>query len=78
MVGVSLDMCEHFTPRDAYRLLVEQLLHEPGAYRELRGTGWVQHVSTWEFCPACEAEFEREWQARKEAGPQAEPDSSEE
>ena len=51
--GVALDMCEHFTAADAYRLLVERICPEERAYAELRGTQWVQHFSTWEFCPVC-------------------------
>ena len=58
MVGVALDVCEHFTPRDCYRLIRDKLLLEPNAYPELVGSGWVQHVSTWEYCKECEAEGE--------------------
>ena len=56
--GVALDVCEHFTPRDCYRLLREEMLQDTSIYEELIGTGWVQHISTWEYCPKCEAEFD--------------------
>jgi hypothetical protein len=56
--GIALDVCEHFSPRDCYRLLRDKILPEPHAYAELAGTGRVQHLSTYDFCPACEAEGE--------------------
>lgn len=59
--GVVLDVCEHFTPRDCYRLLLEDILPEGGAYEELLGTAWIQHYSTYENCPKCDAEFEEEY-----------------
>lgn len=60
MIGFTLDVCEHFAPRDCYRLLRDRILLEPHAYPELIGTGWVTHISTWEYCKECEAEMERE------------------
>jgi len=70
LFGIALDVCEHFTPRDAYRLLLEEICPEQTAYPELRNTQWVQHFMTSEFCPECEAEFDREYeeseQKRKE------------
>lgn len=71
MHGVVLDVCDHFTPRDCYRLLVEEIVPEEGAYKELSGTGWVQHFSTWEHCKQCDAELEEEFKERerqKESG----------
>jgi hypothetical protein len=62
MLGIALDMCEHYTARDAYRLLVEHICREQKAYPELRGTEWVQHFSTWEFCEKCEAELDRQYE----------------
>lgn len=63
--GIALEVCEHFTPRDAYRLLVEEICQEERAFPELRNTQWVQHFMTSEFCPQCEAEFEREFEERE-------------
>jgi len=60
LFGVSLDVCEHFTPRDAYRLLLEQMCREETAFPELRETQWVQTFGTSDYCPQCQAEFERE------------------
>jgi hypothetical protein len=56
LVGVALSVCKHCTPRDAYRLLVEKILPDEGAFEELIGTGWVQHFMTSEYCAACDAE----------------------
>jgi len=58
--GIALDMCEHFTPRDAYVLLLEHICKEEGAFPELRDTQWVQHFMTHDFCPTCDAELEEE------------------
>ncbi len=66
---VALDMCEHFSPRDAYRYLVEEVLPEAHIYPNLPATGFIRHYSTWEHCPQCDAEFEAEYQARKKAEP---------
>ena len=63
--GIALDMCQHYTPRDAYRLLLEEILPKHGTYPKLRATGFVQHYMTSEFCEKCEAEFEEEWQQRE-------------
>jgi hypothetical protein len=65
LYGIALDVCEHYSPRDAYRLLVEQICKEEGAYPELRNTQWVQHFMTSEFCEECDAEFEREYEERE-------------
>lgn len=61
MIGVALGVCEHYTPRDCYRLLRDTILPDEKAYEELVGTGWVQNFSTHEYCRACDAEFEERW-----------------
>lgn len=58
LYGVALDMCEHYTPRAAYRLLVEEIGPEEGVFPELQQTQWVQHFMTHEFCDQCAAELE--------------------
>lgn len=76
LFGISLDVCEHFTPRDAYRLLLDEICPEERAYPELRHTQWVQSFSTSEYCPQCEAEFERdheEYQRRRKENPGDDP-----
>ena len=63
--GVAFDMCSHFTAMQAYRLLIEELLPEAGVHPSLVATGWVQHYSSWESCKECEAEFDEEYNRRK-------------
>ncbi len=62
--GVAFDMCPHFTAMKAYRLLIEELLPGAGVHPDLVSTGFVQHYSSWESCPECEAEFEEEYRKR--------------
>ena len=58
--GVALDMCEHYTALEAYRLLIEVILPEAEIHPQLRSTGFIQHYATWEYCAACTAEFDAE------------------
>jgi hypothetical protein len=55
--GVGLDMCEHFSPRQAYRLLLEQLLPAESVAAGLVESGCVQRFSTQDFCSACLGQF---------------------
>jgi hypothetical protein len=68
MLGIALHVCEHFSWRDAYRLMVERLCREEVAFEQLRGTQWVQHFMTSEYCRACEAEMEKEFEQQKRSG----------
>ncbi len=56
--GICLDMCEHYTPRQAYCLLTKQILKEENVYPDLPNTRCVQHFMTAEECELCQAEFE--------------------
>ena len=58
LLNVALGVCEHFSPRDCCRLLLDTILAEEEVYEPLIGTGWVQHFTTHEFCPECEAEID--------------------
>jgi hypothetical protein len=58
--GISLDICEHFSPRDSYQLLLDEICPFEMTHPNLEATRWVQHFSTSDFCETCEAEFERE------------------
>ncbi|MBI2422292.1 MAG: hypothetical protein HYV27_05635 [Candidatus Hydrogenedentes bacterium] len=59
--GIALDVCEHYSPRACYTLLVDTLLKERNVFEELIGSGWVTHMCTWEFCAECEAETEEKF-----------------
>lgn len=69
LFGIALDMCEHYSLADAYRLLVKRIGPEATAHPQLRGTQWVQHFATSDYCPECDAEFERDYQRRHGPGP---------
>lgn len=75
LCGVALHVCEHFTLRETYRLLLEKIGSEWTYHPQLRGTMWAQHYMTSEYCPQCEEEFQRkyeefnrEFNKRQEAG----------
>ena len=75
LMGVQLHMCEHFTYKQAYQFLVDEVFPEMRVHPELKGTGWVQSHDTSEACPECEREaeeryqeYERERAARRERG----------
>ena len=59
--GIALDMCRHYTPREAYKLLVEKILIEERTYPRLAPRGFVQHYMTHEYCPACDAEMQAKY-----------------
>jgi hypothetical protein len=61
LFGVALHVCEHYTPREAYRLLVENIATEWKFRPELVGTGWVQNFMTGEYCKQCEEEAIRDY-----------------
>ena len=60
--GIALDMCEHYSPRDAYRLLTERILPEEQVYPDIVSTGFVYHYMSCEYCPQCEAEMDGEFE----------------
>lgn len=68
--GIALDMCEHYTPREAYKLLVEKILIEERTYPSLSPRGFVQHYMTHEYCPACDAELEEKYREYELPGSQ--------
>jgi hypothetical protein len=75
LMGVQLHMCEHFTYKQAYQFLVDEVFPEMRVHPELKGTGWVQCHDTSEACETCEREseeryqaYERERAARRERG----------
>jgi len=58
LYGVAYDVCEHCSIREAYRILIDQVCVECTVYPEIRGTSWVQHFSTSDFCPVCQGKHE--------------------
>ena len=73
LLGVAVSICEHYTLKQTYQYLVEEILPEYGVHPRLPQIGWVQHYDTSEGCPECEAEFDREWAERHPEDPLGEP-----
>lgn len=68
--NVAFHMCEHFTPRGGYELLVNQILREYGIHPDLPRIGYTMSFDTSEFCAECEAEFDDRYGAEhSESGP---------
>ncbi len=57
MRGVAFHMCEHYTAKQAYRLLIEEILPRAHVHPNLVATGFTQNYMTHEFCAECEAEI---------------------
>ncbi|NQU24388.1 MAG: hypothetical protein HQ567_24155 [Candidatus Nealsonbacteria bacterium] len=75
LFGISIDLCEHFSLSDTYRLLLEEVCPGERAYPEMRNTQWVQFYSTSDYCPKCKAQFQREYEEnerRRKENPDAE------
>jgi hypothetical protein len=60
LLGVAYHMCEHYSARQAYKQLVEEILPEHPIQPALAASGWIQHFMSCESCPACEEEMRRE------------------
>jgi hypothetical protein len=54
MFGVAFHVCEHCSVQDAYRMLIEKVCEECTVFPEMRGTSFVQHFSTSDFCQRCQ------------------------
>jgi hypothetical protein len=74
LFGIQISVCPHNTPKAVYRWLLEEIIPHEIGHVELKRTQWVSVFDTSESCPACEAEFEREYQERKKIAPQRNAD----
>ena len=59
--NVAFHMCEHFTPRTGYSLLVDQILREHGTHPELPRIGYTMNFDSSEYCAECAAEFKHHY-----------------
>ncbi|MEC8557380.1 MAG: hypothetical protein VXZ82_20450 [Planctomycetota bacterium] len=59
---VALDVCEHFTALDTYKMLMEDILPTAKVHPKLAQSDMIQHFSTNDVCRACEAEFDAEFE----------------
>jgi hypothetical protein len=73
--NVAFHMCEHYTPRMGYVLLVEEILKDYGAHPELPRIGYTMNFDTSEHCEECAAKFDREFEDyEKRMGDRDDPD----
>ncbi len=55
LFGIAFHFCEHCNWREAYRIFHQEVGHAGKTYPEMRGSSWVQHFTTSDFCRACGA-----------------------
>lgn len=60
LFGIAFDMCEHATARQAYRVLLEEVIDGDNVLPGMFGSGWVQHFGTHDTCPECQRELDEE------------------
>jgi hypothetical protein len=63
LLSVAVDVCEHFSPLQTYRLLMTEILPTAKVHPNLAASRMVQHYSTSDYCDACEAEFDAQYEA---------------
>lgn len=63
LLSVALDVCEHFTMRQTYRLLAQEILPTAKVHPNLAASDMVQHYSTSDYCQECDDEFEANYRA---------------
>ena len=73
--NVAFHMCEHFTPRAAYELLVDDILRNEETHPELPRIGFTMNFDTGEYCDECAAEYDGE-AAEREARHQSSTDDN--
>lgn len=66
LLSVALDVCEHYTPLQTYKLLMQEILPSAKVHPNLAESEIVQHYSTTDFCTQCEAEFDAEYDAMQD------------
>ncbi|MCR9292198.1 MAG: hypothetical protein NXI32_05730 [bacterium] len=62
LLSVALDVCEHFSPLDTYRLLMDEILPTAKVHPNLAASEMVQHYATSDYCDECEAEFDASYE----------------
>ncbi|MCC5806632.1 MAG: hypothetical protein JJU00_09930 [Opitutales bacterium] len=60
LFGIAFDMCEHATARQAYQVLLEDVIDGENVLPGMFGSGWVQHFGTHDSCPECQRELDEE------------------
>lgn len=65
LLSVAIDVCEHFTAHQTYRLLMQEILPSAKVHPNLAASEMVQHYATSDYCQQCDAEFEADYEARQ-------------
>lgn len=65
LLSVAVDVCEHFSPLQTYRLLMTEILPTAKVHPNLAASRMIQHYSTSDHCEVCDAEFEAEYNAQQ-------------
>ncbi len=78
LLSVALDVCEHFSPQQTYRLLIQEILPSAKVHPNLAASDMVQHYATSDYCQRCEEEFEAEYEdgQKDDADDQGDDDGS--
>ena len=58
-LNVVVDWCDHFAGREAYRVVVENILEQDNLPK-LSTTKIITHFPTYQHCKDCEREFEED------------------
>lgn len=67
LLGVTLDMCHHFTPRQAYNMLLD-LLDNEQIHAESARSGFIVHYMSFDRCEQC-LEEEDAWTGTEQPQP---------
>ncbi len=67
LLSVAVDVCEHYTALQTYRLLMTEILPTAKVHPNLAASRMIQHYSTSDHCETCDAEFEAEYNARQQS-----------
>ncbi len=62
LLNVALDMCEHFSALETYRLLMEDILPTATVHPNLAASDMVLHYSTSDYCRECSDDFDAEYE----------------
>ena len=58
LLGICVDLCEHYTVRDAYQLVRDTIWWEETTHPQLARSGYLMHYLTFDHCRRCRQEEE--------------------
>ena len=65
LLSVAVDVCEHYSSLQTYRLLMTEILPTAKVHPNLAASRMIQHYSTSDHCDVCDAEFEAEYNSQQ-------------